>query len=193
MTIEVRVPVLPESVSDAQLVSWQKKVGEAVSRDENLVEIETDKVVLEVPAPGDGVITQIVKEDGAMVTSDELIAVIDPSATASAPSPAAEAPAAPEPKAEAKPEPTPPPAPAKPAAAPAPATPAPAAAAPAKADVPLSPAVRRMVNEHQLDPSQIPASGKGGRLTKADVLAFVKSKPAAAAAPSSAPAAPSSA
>ena len=76
MSIEVKVPQLPESVADATLVTWHKKAGESVSRDENLVDLETDKVVLEVPAPSDGVLTEIKVEDGATVTSGQVLAVL---------------------------------------------------------------------------------------------------------------------
>src|SRR4029077_12421491 len=99
MTIEVKVPVLPESVSDATIASWHKKPGDAVKRDENLVDLETDKVVLEVPAPVDGVLKEIKQETGATVTSQQLLAVIEEGAAAApakADSPAkAAAPAAP--------------------------------------------------------------------------------------------------
>src|ERR1044071_6017376 len=90
MTLEVKVPVLPESVSDATIASWHKKAGDAVKRDENLVDLETDKVVLEVPAPADGVLKEIRKETGATVTSQEILAVIEEGAAA-APGPAAPA------------------------------------------------------------------------------------------------------
>src|ERR1700722_1302698 len=82
MTIEVRVPQLPESVADATLVSWHKKPGDAVARDENLVDLETDKVVLEVPAPGGGILKEIKFDDGATVTSGQLLAVIEEGAAA---------------------------------------------------------------------------------------------------------------
>src|SRR5438552_11146465 len=84
MLIEVKVPQLSESVSEATLVAWRKKAGEAVKRDENLIDVETDKVVLELPAPADGVLAKIVKNDGESVTSGEVIAVIDTTATAAA-------------------------------------------------------------------------------------------------------------
>src|SRR5690349_2635501 len=115
MRIEVKVPQLPESVSEATLVSWHKKAGDAVARDENLIDVETDKVVLELPAPGDGVLVELVKPDGATVTSNEVIAVIDTEAAGAAA--ASAAPKATEPKAAAP----------APAAAPAAAAPAPAA------------------------------------------------------------------
>jgi 2-oxoglutarate dehydrogenase E2 component (dihydrolipoamide succinyltransferase) len=109
MTLEVKVPVLPESVSDATIASWHKKPGDAVRRDENLVDLETDKVVLEVPAPADGVLKEIKFETGATVTSQQVLAILEEGATA--------APAAPKPEA-AKPT-APAPAAAAPAAAPA--------------------------------------------------------------------------
>src|SRR5215471_21865111 len=108
MTIEVKVPVLPESVSDATIASWHKKPGDAVKRDENLVDLETDKVVLEVPAPADGVLKQIAAADGAVVTSGQLLALLEPGEVAAAPPSAAPKQAA------AKPGPTP--APSAPAA-----------------------------------------------------------------------------
>src|SRR5271167_4464070 len=92
MAIEVKVPVLPESVAEATLVNWHKKVGDAVSRDENLVDVETDKVVLELPAPMAGTLTEIRKPDGATVVAQEVIAVIDPAAQAAAAPPVAAAP-----------------------------------------------------------------------------------------------------
>src|SRR5476649_2774426 len=95
MQVEVKVPQLSESVSEATLVAWRKKAGEPVKRDENLIDVETDKVVLELPAPTDGVLVKIVKKDGESVTSGEVIAVIDTEgkATASAPAAAGEKPA----------------------------------------------------------------------------------------------------
>src|SRR6188768_1952012 len=131
MRIEVKVPQLPESVSEATLVSWHKKAGEAVARDENLIDVETDKVVLELPAPGDGVLVELVKPDGATVTSNEVIAVIDTEAAGAAAASAA-------PKATE-------PAPAAPAAAPA-SAPAPAA------NVTALPAARKMMAEQGTDP-----------------------------------------
>src|SRR6476469_11024131 len=92
MAIEVKVPVLPESVSDATIATWHKKPGDSVKRDENLVDLETDKVVLEVPAPADGVLKEIKQQQGATVTSQQLLAIIEEGATATAaatPAPAA--------------------------------------------------------------------------------------------------------
>ena len=89
MKIEVKVPQLPESVAEATLVSWHRKAGQAVRRDENLIDIETDKVVLELPSPGDGVLVEVLKGDGATVTSNDVIAVIDTEAKAAEAAPAA--------------------------------------------------------------------------------------------------------
>ncbi|HEY5308822.1 MAG TPA: biotin/lipoyl-containing protein, partial [Casimicrobiaceae bacterium] len=94
MRIEVKVPQLPESVAEATLVSWHKKPGDAVKRDENLIDVETDKVVLELPSPGDGVLVELVKPDGSTVTSNEIIAVIDSEGKAGASVPAATKPTA---------------------------------------------------------------------------------------------------
>src|SRR6185312_4104301 len=104
MTLEVKVPVLPESVSDATIATWHKKPGDAIKRDENLVDLETDKVVLEVPAPADGVLKEIKQQTGATVTSQQLLAIIEEGVAAPAPAPApAAAAAAPAPKAAAAP------------------------------------------------------------------------------------------
>ncbi|RPI12910.1 MAG: 2-oxoglutarate dehydrogenase complex dihydrolipoyllysine-residue succinyltransferase [Lysobacterales bacterium] len=173
MTIEVRVPQLPESVADATLVAWHKQPGEAVSRDENLVDLETDKVVLEVPAPAAGTIKEVLVQNGATVTSGQVLALLEEGATAAA-KPAAAATAvaaAPQPAAAAEP----------PAAQPAP---EPAKAGPA-ADK-LAPSVRRLVEEHKLDAGTIPGSGRDGRITKSDVLAHMTTKPVATPAPSAA-------
>jgi len=162
MRIEVKVPQLPESVSEATLVSWHKKAGDAVARDENLIDVETDKVVLELPAPGDGVLVELVKPDGATVTSNEVIAVIDTEAKGAAAAAAA-------PKAT------------EPALAPA--------AAPA-ANVTALPAARKMMAEQGVDPSTVDGTGRGGRVTKGDVIAAT-AKPAPAPQPAApAPQAP---
>ena len=173
MSIEVKVPQLPESVADATLVAWHKKAGDAVRREENLVDLETDKVVLEVPAPVDGVLKQIVAADGAVVTSGQVLALLEPGevASAAAPKPAA-AKAAPAPAA--KPASTPAPAPAKPAPSVVPAPPAAAGAAaqPGAANR-MGPAVRKLVEEHDLDPASIAGSGREGRISKGDVLNYI--------------------
>ena len=149
MSIEIKVPPLPESVTDATLVAWHKKAGDAVARDENLVDLETDKVVLEVPAPADGVIQELKIDEGATVTAGDVLAILEEGAAA-----------------EAAPE----EAPTEEEEAPAPKP----AAAPAKAPK-TSPAVRRLLEEHDLDETMVIGSGKDGRITKADVLSFLKS------------------
>jgi 2-oxoglutarate dehydrogenase E2 component (dihydrolipoamide succinyltransferase) len=188
MAIEVKVPVLPESVAEATLVNWHKKVGDAVNRDENLVDVETDKVVLELPAPAAGVLTEIRRPDGATVVAQEVIAVIDPAAqgaTAAAPAAVASPPASAATAAPAAP------------AAPAASTSAVAAASPAGA----LPAARKLMAEQNLSPAEVAGTGRGGRITKGDVLAAVETKgeggkragapaPAAPAPAAPAPAAP---
>ncbi len=158
MATDITVPALGESVSEATVAKWMKAVGDAVAADEPLVELETDKVTLEVNAPTAGVLQEIAANEGAEVAVGALLGSIDETATAAA-KPAAPAPKAEAPKAEA-----PKPAPA-PAAAPAPAP------APAAAELkPMSPAVRKLVDEHDLDPTRIKPTGKDGRLVKEDVL-----------------------
>ncbi|MGQ0428908.1 MAG: 2-oxoglutarate dehydrogenase complex dihydrolipoyllysine-residue succinyltransferase [Gammaproteobacteria bacterium] len=164
MSTEVRVPQLPESVADATLVTWHKKPGDAVARDENLADLETDKVVLEVPAPVAGVLKSQDKAAGSTVTSGELLAVIDEAASAAAA-------ARPARKAEPKPEPRKPAEPKLPSAG--------ASPKPAVADAKLSPAARRMVEENQLAPAEIAGSGRDGRITKGDVAQHLGSAPAA--------------
>jgi 2-oxoglutarate dehydrogenase E2 component (dihydrolipoamide succinyltransferase) len=168
MQIEVKVPTLSESVSEATLVSWHKKIGEAVKRDENLIDIETDKVVMELPAPADGVLTKIIKVDASTVTAGEVIAMIDTDAKASVgAAPAAAA------------------VPAKTATAPAPAS-APAAASSAAA---MSPAAAKIAAENNV--TDVTGTGRGGRVTKEDVVNKVAGAPAASPAPAVAkPAAP---
>jgi 2-oxoglutarate dehydrogenase E2 component (dihydrolipoamide succinyltransferase) len=167
MAIEIKVPQLPESVADATLVTWHKQAGQAVNRDENLADLETDKVVLEVPAPVNGVLKELRIVAGTSVTSGQVLAVLEEGAAAA---PAAK-PAA--------------------AAAAAPAAPAAPAAKPAAASAgndKLAPSVRRMVEEKQLDPAKIPATGRDGRLTKGDVVEYLDKPAAKAAAPAPAPA-----
>jgi 2-oxoglutarate dehydrogenase E2 component (dihydrolipoamide succinyltransferase) len=159
MLVEVKVPQLSESVSEATLLTWHKKPGEYVKRDENLIEVETDKVVLELPAPESGVLTNIAKPDGSTVGSNEVIATIDTEAkpqTAAAPAPAA-------PKAAAKP----------------------AAAAPkAVSAEPIAlPAARKLAAENKVELTAIQGSGRGGRITKEDVLKRVTESTPAAPAP----------
>jgi 2-oxoglutarate dehydrogenase E2 component (dihydrolipoamide succinyltransferase) len=166
MSIEVKVPVLPESVSDALIATWHKKAGDAVKRDENLLDLETDKVVLEVPSPVDGVLKEIKFEEGSTVTSSQVIAVIEEGAAAAAPAPAPAAAAAEAPKAE-KTE----------------------AAAPKGVDE-LSPAGRRVAVEENIDPSKVAGTGRDGRVTKEDLVNAGKggtAAPAAAPAPAAKP------
>ncbi|MFN9209402.1 MAG: 2-oxoglutarate dehydrogenase complex dihydrolipoyllysine-residue succinyltransferase [Betaproteobacteria bacterium] len=161
--VEVKVPQLSESVAEATLLQWKKRPGEAVAVDEVLIEVETDKVVLEVPAPAAGVLASIVKGDGSTVVAGELIATVDTEGKAGA---AAAAPA--------------------PVAA---AAPAPAAAAPATAGAVAMPAAAKLLAEAGLSPAQVQGTGKDGRILKGDVLAATAAKPAAAPAPAPAPAA----
>src|SRR5438132_3781159 len=142
MLIEIKVPQLSESVAEATLLAWHKKVGEAVKRDENLIDIETDKVVLELPAPADGVLAKIIKGDGSTVKADEVIATLDTEGKASAAAPAAV-------QAQAK-------------AAPA--------AKPAPSSAPAMPSARKLAEEKGIDTAAIAGSGRGGRVTKTDVL-----------------------
>src|SRR6478752_2812100 len=138
MRIEVKVPQLPESVAEATLVNWHKKAGEAVKRDENLIDIETDKVVLELPAPGDGVLVEITRPDGSTVTSNDVIAVIDTDG-----------------KADGAARTTPAAAPAAASATPA----APAATPPAMGAAAL-PAARKMMADQRIDPSTVTGTGR---------------------------------
>ena len=161
MSIEIKVPQLPESIQDATLVAWHKKPGDTVKRDENLVDIETDKVVLECPAPTDGVLKEIRIQDGTTVTAGQVIAVLEPGAVAAAKPAAAPAAATKSAVAVA-------------IAAPArPAVPARAGEEAGAGDLPLSPSVRRLLEENQLDPVGIQGTGRDGRLTKADVLDYL--------------------
>ena len=162
MAIEVKVPVLPESVSDATIASWHKKAGDTVKRDENLLDLETDKVVLEVPSPVDGVLKEIKFPEGATVTSQQIIAVIEEGAVAAA---APAAPAAPEAAAPAK---------AAPAAASAPAV----AAAPAKANDSLPPGARFTANTSGVDAAQVEGTGRRGAVTKEDIVNYASGKTA---------------
>ncbi|MCE9786436.1 2-oxoglutarate dehydrogenase complex dihydrolipoyllysine-residue succinyltransferase [Shewanella chilikensis] len=157
MSIEIKVPVLPESVADATIATWHVKPGEPVSRDQNLVDIETDKVVLEVVAPEDGQISELLFQEGDTVLAEQVIANFVAGAVAGQEVSKEQAEAA-APKAE---------------------------EAAAEGNDALSPSVRRLIAEHNLDAAQIKGTGVGGRITKEDVEAFVKSgsaKPAAAAA-----------
>ena len=151
MAIEIKAPTFPESVADGTVATWHKKVGDAVKRDELIVDIETDKVVMEVLAEADGVITEIVADEDATVLSGELLGRLDTEAVAAAPAPAAETEA-----------------------------PVASAAAPAAGEQLLSPAARKIAEENALDPAAIKGTGKDGRVTKEDAIAAVANKPAAA-------------
>jgi len=170
-SIEVKVPQLSESVAEATLLQWHKKVGESVGRDENLIDIETDKVVLELPAPSAGVIIEIRKPDGATVAAGETIALLDTEGKAGT----AQPPAAPAPSAAT---------PAQSAAA-APAAPPPAAAAtgPTGSSGIAMPSAAKLLAEKGIDPSQVSGTGRDGRITKGDALGASAPPPAAAAAP----------
>lgn len=135
MTIEVKVPVLPESVEDAIIAAWHKQAGETVRRDENLVDLETDKVVLEVPAPVDGTLQEIKVAQGATVLSGQLLAIIEEGVVAATPS---------------------------------------AAKLSTQESSKLSPAARRVAEEEKVDPARVPGTGRGGRITKGDVINFIK-------------------
>jgi 2-oxoglutarate dehydrogenase E2 component (dihydrolipoamide succinyltransferase) len=179
MTIEVRVPQLPESVADATIVSWHKKPGDAVARDENLVDLETDKVVLEVPAPAAGVLKEIKLNDGTTVTSGQVLAVIAEGATAV---PGASAPAIMAASSGAIT--------ASGAVTAAAAAARPDAARPDAAAAKLSPAAKRVVEENKVDPKAVPGSGRDGRVSKSDVVNFLSAKDAAPPPAAKAPAAP---
>lgn len=162
MAIEIKAPTFPESVADGTVATWHKKPGEAVKRDELIVDIETDKVVIEVLAEADGVLAEIIKNEGDTVLSNELLGKLNEGGAAAPAAPAAAAPAA---------------------------APAAQAAAPAAAggdDAILSPAARKLAEEAGIDPNSIAGTGKGGRVTKEDVVAAVEAKknaPAALAKP----------
>lgn len=163
MTIEIKVPQLPESVADATIVTWHKKPGEFVKRDENLVDLETDKVVLEVPAPEDGVLEKILTEEGSTVTSGELLGILKAGAmqTSTANTDKEEV--------------------SKTAAETIKTSTDTKQSASSAANADLSPSVRRLVSEHNLDISQIKASGKDNRITKEDVQQAIAQPKAKAA------------
>lgn len=166
MSVEIKVPVLPESVSDATIATWHKKPGEPVSQDENIVDIETDKVVLEVVAPADGALEAIIKKEGDTVGAEEIIAKFSVGGSKAAPTTEKAEVAVDVKKTESAPSSAP--------------------AAQGSQTEALSPAVRRMIAEHNLDPNQIKGSGKEGRITKQDVEAHLgNGDTATAAAPAS--------
>lgn len=153
MSIEIKAPAFPESVADGTIATWHKKPGEAVQRDELIVDVETDKVVLEIVAPADGVIKEILKNEGDIVLSEELLGIFEEGAAGSAAAPAAEAPVA-------------------------------SAAAPVAAAESglVNPAARKMAAENNVNTQQVAATGKGGRVTKEDVVNHLKGNTSAAAA-----------
>ena len=162
MANEIKAPTFPESVADGTVATWHKKPGESFERDELIVDIETDKVVIEVVAPEDGTLSKIIKDEGETVLSDELIGQFEAGTSAAAPADSADAQAE-----EATSEST-------------------------SGDQVLSPAVRKLVGEYEIDPSLIEGTGKNGRILKEDVQAYLenrnqKAKPATAAAPQPAP------
>ena len=154
---EIKVPQLPESITDATLVAWHKKPGDAVKRDENLADLETDKVVLEVPAPANGVLREVKVQTGAVVTAGQLLAVIEEGASSATAAPGAAAAAKAAPRAEET-----------------------KATGSDAGKEKLSPSVRRLIEENQLDVAAIPASGRDGRVTKSDVVDFLGKKPGTA-------------
>jgi 2-oxoglutarate dehydrogenase E2 component (dihydrolipoamide succinyltransferase) len=156
MSKEIKVPVLPESVADATVATWHKQPGDSIQRDENLVDLETDKVVLEVPSPVDGVLKKIVRDSGETVTSGELLGVIEEGAVAVAAEPNEES----EHKAIAE-----------------------GASAPVSDTAKLSPAARRVAEEEKADISQVAGTGRGGRITKGDVIKHVRDAPGEGARP----------
>lgn len=139
MSLEILVPSLPESVSDATLATWHKKPGEFVNKNDNLVDLETDKIVLEVPAPESGILTEIIQQDGAIVVTGDVLALLDTEAVAETASESTDSD-----EAEAE-------------------------------EMPLSPAVRRILQENNIDPHAVHGTGKKGRLTKSDILEYIES------------------
>ncbi len=165
MATEIKAPSLPESVPDGTIATWYKKVGEQVKRDELLVDIETDKVLLEVVAPTDGVLKSITKQAGAKIVSNELLAVIEEGAAAAAPAaPPKAAVAATAPEEDNS-----------------------------KVEVLMSPAAKKLIEENRLDPNTVPSTGKDGRITKEDVVNFMSSGKPAASAKATAPETPAAA
>ncbi|TXL13472.1 dihydrolipoyllysine-residue succinyltransferase [Methylococcaceae bacterium HT4] len=149
MSLEIRVPTLPESVADATLITWHKQVGDSIEKDENLVDLETDKVVLEVPAPKAGILSEIIVQDGSTVASGDLLAKIN-----TEPGSLPKAPVAVE-----------------------------DTSMQMSHDIPLSPAVRRIIFENDLDPGLLTGTGKGGRITKSDIQDYLAQQSSAAPAP----------
>lgn len=160
MSTEIKAPTFPESVADGTIATWYKKPGEQVSRDELLVDIETDKVVLEIVAPDDGVIESIIKQEGDIILSTEVIGTFIAGATGSS---SAETPASSGAESD-------------------------SGASDNAAEIIMSPAAKKMVDENKLNPQLVPASGKDGRLTKEDIINYLSASPASSSAPASKPA-----
>ena len=182
MRVDVVMPQMGESIAEGTITRWMKQIGETVQRDEPLFEISTDKVDAEIPSPAAGTLVEIKNQAGETVPVNQVVAVLETDASAAA--------SGGKPAAEAKPaDPATPPAPAPAPARPAPAQPTPAPAAAAAADAGegsfVSPVVRKIAQEHGIDPSSVPGTGAGGRVTKKDILDFVAKggRPAAPAAP----------
>lgn len=152
MSIEIKVPTLPESVADATVAAWHKQPGDAVKRDENLVDIETDKVILEVPAPADGVLVSIAQDSDSLVVADQVLGVIEVGASVSNSTPPSESATNDTPAASKTKE--------------------------TKGAAQLSPAVRSLLDAHKLDANQITGTGKNGRILKEDVQSFIERQPA---------------
>jgi 2-oxoglutarate dehydrogenase E2 component (dihydrolipoamide succinyltransferase) len=173
MSIEVKVPVLPESVSDATIATWHKQVGDSVRRDENLLDLETDKVVLEVPSPVDGTIRELRFKQGDTVTSSQVLAIIEEGAVAAAPAPAGAASAATTPAAVGAAPAAASPAAAAPVAAKAAPTTAPTTA-PTGSTAELSPAGRFVAEQHGIDPAGVAGTGRHNQVTKEDLVNYIK-------------------
>jgi len=195
MRVDVVMPQMGESIAEGTITRWMKQIGETVQRDEPLFEISTDKVDAEIPSPSAGTLVEIKNQAGETVPVNQVVAVLETEAGAAASAPAPKAEATPEPKPEPKPA-APPPAPKAEAPKPTPPTPAPAAAAAESSEGSfVSPVVRKIAAEHGIDPTTVPGTGAGGRVTKKDIQDFVAKggRPAAtpsAPAPAPAPASP---
>jgi pyruvate dehydrogenase E2 component (dihydrolipoamide acetyltransferase) len=185
--VDVVMPQMGESIVEGTLTKWLKKAGERVERDEPLFEISTDKVDTEIPAPSAGVLSEVLVDEGATVSINTVVARIDESGSAQAAAPAKAAPPPPAAEPKAEPKAAPPPPPPAPKAAP---TPPPEPVEAAEPAGPLSPLVRRMAREHNIDLTQVKGTGSGGRITKQDVEAYLAQReaaPAPAPPPSAAP------
>src|SRR6266576_3912769 len=194
--IDVVMPQMGVSVSEGTITKWLKQEGEQIAADEPLLEISTDKVDTEVPSPGEGIVQQILVQEGETVDVGTKLAVIAPAGAEAPPAeappePEPEAEAAPEPEAASEPEPEPEPVAEEPAAPPPPAAPEPAPVTDGAGEKTfVSPVVARIASEHSVDVSQVQGTGRGGRVTKKDIMAFVEAGAATAPQEAPAPAAP---